>query len=118
VLFRSYSKYLKRYVLDLLLKLTMQRLLARLGSFSTYFGSRETYLIRILIMVVVFSANPNYLTLDPLLARCITRWIALLGEKEYGEGGVLRWCAASGYQCIRLQYLNSVDKAEWRSRRS
>ena len=45
--------------------------------------------MRILMMVVVFSANPIYLTLDPLLARCITRWIALLGEKEYIESNGL-----------------------------
>jgi len=34
------------------------------------------------MVVMVFSMNPNYSILDPLLARCITRWIALLGEKE------------------------------------
>jgi len=52
----------------------MQRLPARSGSFSTYFGDKEAYLVRILmVVVVVFSAYPKYLTLDPLLARCITR---------------------------------------------
>jgi len=88
--FRPYSEHLKRYVSGLPLKLTMQRLPARSGSFSTYFGGGEAYLVRILMVVVVFSAYPKYLTLEPLLARCITRWIALLGEKEY-RGADLPW---------------------------
>jgi len=77
--FRPYSKHLKRYVSGLPLKLTMQRLPARSGSFSTYFGGGEAYLMRILMMVVVFSANPIYLTLDPPASAlhyqvdCITR---------------------------------------------
>jgi len=82
VSFRSYSKYLKRYVLDLSLKQTVQRLFARSKSFSTYFGGRKAYLVKILVMVMVFSAYSKYLTLDPLLACCITRCVALLGEKE------------------------------------
>jgi len=60
----------------------MQRLSAKSRSFSTYFGDREAYLVRILVVMMVFSAYPKYLTLDPLLACCITRCVALLGEKE------------------------------------
>jgi len=81
--FRPYSEHLKRYVLGLFLKQIVQRLPARSGSFSTYFDNKEAYLVRILVVMMVFSAYPKYLTLDPLLACCITRCVALLGEKEY-----------------------------------
>jgi len=33
--------------------------------------------------IVSADGYPKYLTLDPLLACCITRCVALLGEKEY-----------------------------------
>jgi len=51
VLFRSNSEHLKRFILDLFFKSTMQRLPARSKSFSTYFGGEGTYLVRFLIIV-------------------------------------------------------------------
>jgi len=107
VLFRFYSKYLKRYVLDLLLKQIVQRLSTRSESFLTYFGNRKAYLIRILVVIIMFSAYPKYLTLDSLLTCCITRCVALLDKKKYMFKQTMRFSTWKSIFKITIQQYNN-----------